>query len=660
MSDAFDEATKQALRDLQSRQGPRKARDGDDLFDDPEALADDDDDATERAHRRVPAQVTRHPSAAAAPRPAPRPAPARRFEEHAPLEPEAVVDLPDSHVAMRENRTLFPTTVIDVTEEAPDRLLVSGKNNRKIGDRVVKGAFAGYAVYMLSLEERATCPLDCAVRAACYGNAMQLARRHRIDDPDVFYDRLGLEIAGLMDEHPEGVLVRLHVLGDFPSVEYVANWADLLDEWPKLAVYGYTSRRTLAWDGDEIGDAIEGVKARFPERFRIRWSGAVEREDGAIVIDHVPDTPKVGGAIVCPAQTDATACCSTCALCWETSAARHPIAFIKHGMKSETARAETEMKRAVVEAPAAPTVTHAAPPAPASLAPPSPPPTAAPDTPPAPLTLRRVQPITLNTKPTRAIGAPPEIVWVAPTDLLIEAGYQRDLSNASMKLIRKIVATWDWAKMKPPIVAERDGVLAIIDGQHTAIAAATLGIPLLPVVKSSIDAVAERATAFVAHNRDRVAMTALQIFHAAVLAGDPAACALERLAKETGASFPRTAPTRGKAGQIVAVQQITRAFTAHGENVTRRIMTICVGAGIAPVERRLIRGLAELLTESFFEASRAAKDSALSNAVSAVTAGDNLELRARALAKETGQPESRVVALMIAEALATAGVIAAE
>jgi hypothetical protein len=178
--------------------------------------------------------------------------------------------------------------VVEVTADAPDRLLVSGENNIKIGKTVEKGEFNGYGIYMLSLEERATCPTDCAVRGFCYGNGMQMARRHRIGDPEVFFDRLGLEIAELLDEH-EGLLIRLHVLGDFPSPEYVAFWKDVLDTYENVACFGYTHRATTKWGGDEIGDAIASVKSAYPSRFRIRWSSPTDRADGATVIDYIPE-----------------------------------------------------------------------------------------------------------------------------------------------------------------------------------------------------------------------------------------------------------------------------------------------------------------------------------------------------------------------------------
>ena len=184
----------------------------------------------------------------------------RRFTSHPDLDPMSVRSLPSNHPAMVGNRTLFPSTVVDVTRDTPDRLLVSGANNRKLGATIIKGIYAGYLLYGLSLEERATCPTSCLVRGHCYGNGMQMARRHRIVDLDVFQERLAGEIDQIIRASANGLMVRLHVLGDFPSVDYVAMWADLLTEHPKLACYGYTHRLPKRVGG-EIGTAIAGLKA---------------------------------------------------------------------------------------------------------------------------------------------------------------------------------------------------------------------------------------------------------------------------------------------------------------------------------------------------------------------------------------------------------------
>ena len=41
-------------------------------------------------------------------------------------------------------------------------------------------------------------------------------------------------------DHPNGFAVRLHNLGDFYSLQYVALWRRLLARHPALHVWGYT------------------------------------------------------------------------------------------------------------------------------------------------------------------------------------------------------------------------------------------------------------------------------------------------------------------------------------------------------------------------------------------------------------------------------------
>lgn len=535
---------------------------------------------------------------------------ARRFTDKPELDPGAVWSLPRGHPAMVENRTLFPSTVIEVTKDVPERLLVSGANNRKLGATVEKGKFKGYALYGLSLEERATCPGDCSVRGYCYGNGMQMARRHRIGDADVFFDRLGMEICELLDEH-HGLLIRLHVLGDFPSVEYVAFWKEVLDEHPKVAIYGYTHRT----DKDEIGQAIASVKLAHPERFRIRWSSDTKQPDGAIVLDHIPPA-KIKGALVCPAQTDATACCATCGFCWEYASRKDAVAFIKHGRPSiglvaEKVNGTVDLKGT-----------------------------------------RAVQAAALLPKPKISSVSPelPRLKLVAPTNLHVETAYQRDLSTKSMRLIRKIVSEWDWAKFKPPICTEAADGLFVIDGQHTAIAAATHpGIKQIPVIIVSAPVVEKRADSFVAHNRDRLAMSPLQVFHAEVTAKDPTAVAILKVAVAVGVSFPRSVPAKGyaKPGQCVSVTAARRIFKVGGGGVLRQVLNIAALSKAAPIGTTLLYGLDVIVRDPLFASLSSKSDEEIAAAVASIA---NLERAANTYAVESGRNRFSSCAVLIAKA----------
>jgi hypothetical protein len=536
----------------------------------------------------------------------------RRFTDKPDLDPTAVRSLPEGHPALVENRTLFPTTVVVVDENFEDRLLVSGRENRKLGETVAKGKFKGYALYGLSLEERATCPTDCSVRSFCYGNGMQLARRHRIGDFEYFALLLENEIREIIEVNPAGLLVRLHVLGDFPDVEYVAMWADLLDGHPKLACYGYTHRRS----DTAIGKAIQSIKDRFPDRFRIRWShhlGGIA--DSATIIQRVPLTPKVAEGLVCPAQTDATACCASCGLCWEPSAKKETIVFIKHGPKSLQTAAEAERDGDASDT-------------------------------------RRVQPIALPSamKPNAVAATIPQLRMVKPRELRIEAAYQRDLSGRSVKLIRKIVTGWDWAKFKPPICAETPDGLVVIDGQHTAIAAATHpGITEMPVMVCAVAHLERRAAAFVSHNRDRLMMTPAQIFYGEVAAKEgEARLILERVAR-AGGSIPKLQVQRGaaKPGQITAVGELRAIFKHVGPTVFERIIRIAVASKIAPISQTPLRAIQMILSEPAFADIAKKGDAVIAAALGSI---ENLEGACQFYAAETGQGRYRACVGLIAKA----------
>lgn len=217
--------------------------------------------------------------------------------------------------AHRYGRTLFPSRVFDPAEVR--RVLKDGHQSRKIGKFVAKGPRRGWPIYTLTLEERATCPRSCRAWSFCYGNAMQAAERI-VAGPEL-EKALWTELLALQFAHPGGFMVRLHVLGDFYSVAYVKLWKRALAAFPALHVFGFTARQP----SDEIGQMIAGLAEADWDRFAIRLSGGTARDKCSILQgDEGSD-----GAIPCPAQSDATDCCATCALCWHST---RSIMFARH------------------------------------------------------------------------------------------------------------------------------------------------------------------------------------------------------------------------------------------------------------------------------------------------------------------------------------------
>ena len=98
-------------------------------------------------------------------------------------------------------------------------------------------------------------------------------------------------------------------------------WEALLAMVQQLHIFGYTARDL----NDPIGRAVEAAALAHPKRFVIRSSGGkLPFMPFTIVVQSEDDA---GDAIVCPAQTQKSECCATCALCWM---ADKPIAFLEH------------------------------------------------------------------------------------------------------------------------------------------------------------------------------------------------------------------------------------------------------------------------------------------------------------------------------------------
>lgn len=198
-----------------------------------------------------------------------------------------------------------------------------------------------------------------------------------------------------------------------------------------------------------------------------------------------------------------------------------------------------------------------------------------------------------------AIAPRPRLEWIPLGDLRVDGSYQRQLSERSVTLIRRIVEGWDWARVKPlSVVSLPDGTFEVLDGQHTATAAATHGgIDALPCLVAPDRSKAEKAATFVGLNRDRVAMTPLATFWAQVEAGDPVAVATAEGAAGGGLSILRKPAGNGvyRSGDTVAVASLRAIATRKGAPGVKRAAQICAAAKLAPAGAVLLAALAHLL-----------------------------------------------------------------
>lgn len=201
--------------------------------------------------------------------------------------------------------------------------------------------------------------------------------------------------------------------------------------------------------------------------------------------------------------------------------------------------------------------------------------------------LRPIAPITLPPKAKRApsFGDKPTLVWVAPTSIMVDDAYQRDLNRRSMALITGLVANFAWRKMKPPIVVRVGKQYHCVNGQHTAIAAATLGIKEIPVFVVDAGSVESRADAFVAHNRDQLVMSPFDLYRAKLASADPEALDVQKCCKQAGIRLRIISPQSSKIvpGDTAAIGTIARVVRRRGVVKARAILEALVKGGRGPI-----------------------------------------------------------------------------
>ncbi|MCR6658003.1 MAG: hypothetical protein NVV72_01165 [Asticcacaulis sp.] len=261
------------------------------------------------------------------------------------------------------------------------------------------------------------------------------------------------------------------------------------------------------------------------------------------------------------------------------------------------------------------------------------------------MTKRAIAGLQLNDLvPNDIDSALPVIEWVDPSTLLVDEDYQRGLSEKSVRLIRRIVGHWQWSRFKPPVVAINEGGgREVLDGQHTAIAAATHpGVSLIPVLIVEAASQADRARAFVGQNRDRVAITTTQMHYSALAAGDEDALTIDQVCAKAGIRILKNA-TPGNAckpGDTSAIAAISALISRRGARAARLVLEQL--KDLEPVSSTFIKAAEEIVHGKDF--------GALPEDIGALfdkMAPDTLERDAKLLAFSHKQPMWKAMAAVM-------------
>ncbi len=192
--------------------------------------------------------------------------------------------------------------------------LKSVEHNGKVGKgkKIIRmSRWKGMPMFSLTLEERQTCPSSCFHWDDCYGNTMFYANRQSVKDITL---RIFNQLVELEKKYPKGFVIRLHILGDFFSYEYVKFWEECLETFPMLTVFGYSAR--IGKDNDEdIFEALKDLRYKYLDRWFVRFS---TNKTGRGKLIYAADENFKGKGFGCPEMTGMTESCLTCMACLTT------------------------------------------------------------------------------------------------------------------------------------------------------------------------------------------------------------------------------------------------------------------------------------------------------------------------------------------------------
>lgn len=191
---------------------------------------------------------------------------------------------------------------------------------------------------------------------------------------------------------------------------------------------------------------------------------------------------------------------------------------------------------------------------------------------------RPLFPVDVRIAPDRISGAMGLTKMVPIGSMRVDESYQRVISGKSHRVIREICEEFDWRKFLPMIlVARPDGMYDIVDGQHRATAALTLGMTELPsyVIEATR---AEAAGAFAAINGSVTQVSPQDVWFAQITAGDPSSLKLKAVLDRIGITIVRHSSVAGVA-ETASIAVLRRAWTNYDEDVFEIILHAIVHTG---------------------------------------------------------------------------------
>ena len=197
-------------------------------------------------------------------------------------------------------------------------------------------------------------------------------------------------------------------------------------------------------------------------------------------------------------------------------------------------------------------------------------------------------------------GEVPVLDWLDKTLIDIDPAYQRALDE---NRVHRILEWFEWSSFGAIVVAPaEDGRYRCTDGQHRLEAAKRHpGVTVVPAVVVAISGQVSEASNFIAINRDRKNISALDRYWAELAGEEPEAVTMRQVCERAGVTICRYPMPAYQAGHTVAVSAIRSIVDKRGAMRSREVLQVLAKAGLAPIRGEHIRAAEILVTDDEFK-----------------------------------------------------------
>lgn len=185
-----------------------------------------------------------------------------------------------------------------------------------------------------------------------------------------------------------------------------------------------------------------------------------------------------------------------------------------------------------------------------------------------------------------------KLIWIPKTMIFVDHSYQRE--KISIDTVRSIKVNWNWLSFGAMVIADREGVYYVVDGQHRLLAARSIqDISVLPCVVYKSSSIIDEAKSFLGANSFRNPVKAVDKYKAMIVAENELALTADRMLSDLGITIMARPESYGQTGIITGILRRTQTDPIICEKALRLALKITEEEN-TPITTIVFEGLCSL------------------------------------------------------------------